>query len=162
MIDTAVMPPPHLPRGPGAFMVATLAALAFAFGISLSGCGANPAQVAISTQAEIVVATQPVRFEAYALADERCGADHPGDLGAYRLCMRPARYAARAMDTYREALHVAQAAVHAGNGGPAIACAIEAATRALAALDAANLPLPSEILNLAALAPESACHAPGQ
>jgi hypothetical protein len=129
--------------------------LVLALGVLVgSGCGGP--QAVISTQAEILVATQPARFDAYGVLSERCEAGAES-LEAYSECMAPARHVARAADSYRESLYAAQAAINLGGGGPAVGCAIEASRRFLAALQAANLPIPGEVSTIAAMIPEVSC-----
>ncbi len=138
----------------GAYLVLYLA-LGAAM-VAFSGCGGNAAQVAISGQASVIVSTRPARFDGYAAEHDRCLAAS-GDVEGYRVCMSPARRVAQAVDAYRELLFAAQAAVDAGNGGPAIGCAIEGARRVLRAMDAADLPIPPEVQQIASFLPEVPC-----
>jgi hypothetical protein len=136
-----------------------LLGLVLAGGIVLgSAYGCNGPQHVISTQAEILVATQPARFDAYRALHDVCVVQSE-TIEVYDACMEPAVAVARAADAYREALYAAQAAVHLGEGGPAIGCAIEAARRLLAALQAAGMPIPGEVLTIAAMIPEVSCAA---
>lgn len=162
--NTAIAPPrsaspPDLPRQ-RLIPPAIVLALALTGGMWV-GCGANPAQVALSTQAEIVKATQPVRFDAYGLLDERCGAEH-SEREAYRACMMPARHVARAADSYRETLQGAQALLDLGEGAAAVPCVIEAAKAFLRAATAAQVPVPSDVHEFAAMIPAGECHAADQ
>ncbi len=118
----------------------------------LAGCGGP--QGAISGQAEVHVATQAARFELYADEDGRCGSLHPGDREAYRRCMEPTRAIARAADTYRELLEVAQHLVDVGNEDGftgALAEVIGAARHLARALAAAGVDVPSDVRDLIAM-----------
>lgn len=125
------------------------------FVLLAAGCG-GAAQHAISAQASVIVSTRAARFEFYENSHARC-LDASASLADYDVCMAPSRHAARAVDSYRESLFAAQAAVNAGNGGPAIACAVDGARRLVAALEAANVPVPDEVTQIAALVPEGLC-----
>lgn len=122
----------------------------------LSSCG-GAAQTAVSSQASVIVATRAARVEFYESEHARC-LEASASMLDYDVCMSPARHVSRAVDSYREALFAAQAAVDAGNGGPAIGCAVEGARRLVAALEAANAPVPAEVSQIAALVPEGLCH----
>lgn len=74
--------------------------------IFLVGCGS--AQGAVSGQAEVLAASQGLRFAFYAELDASCGEEHAEDREAYRRCMRPARAVATAADAYRDGLERAQ------------------------------------------------------
>ena len=142
------------------------AALVIALAVSLSagmwaGCGPGAAQTALSAQASIVVATQPARFDAYAILDERCGAEHE-TREAYRACMMPARHVARASDSYRETLEGAQAVLNADSGADPVPCVIEAAKRFLAAAQAAQVPVPADVYAFASMIPAGECNAADQ
>lgn len=127
-------------------------------GALLVGCGAS-VQGVLSAQASAIVSARGDRVAWY---EERHGACLEGaeTMEAYQDCMAPARHVARAVDSYREALHAAQAAVDVSGADGAvgsITCVIEAAQATLRALDVANAPIPAEIWQIAALVPGGSC-----
>ncbi len=120
---------------------------ALALGLALAwlsgGCGASARDV-LSAQASVLVSSQAARVSWYGSEHERCSVAE--DLDAYRACMAPSRHVARAVDSYRDSLRAADAAVQAGERPM---CVAEAAARLVEALSAANAPIPAEILSFA-------------
>lgn len=127
----------------------------------LTGC-AGGLQGALSTQADAIVAAQPARFEFYGLQHSACRSRDTYE--QYTECMVPARAVAAAADAYRRSLEAAQAtysSVQAGLGGDlssAVACAVSAAASLVSALEAAHVPIPPELGQIARMIPEGVCH----
>lgn len=128
---------------------ACLLAVAFLLAV---GCGTG--QAVISAQARTIVEHQPERFAFYEQLDERCFQQHAEDRGAYRVCMAPARHIARTADSYREALHAAQSALDASGEEDFEAMLpdlVRAAYRLATALQAANVPVPRQVVDVLSL-----------
>lgn len=122
--------------------------------LALVACGPSAAQVAITGQAEVIQASRAARFDFYEAQHEAC-LERPS-FDEYRECMAPARHVARAADSYRHALEGAQAAIRLGQGFD-LACVVAAARELVSALEAANVPVPSEVSALASMIPEGLC-----
>lgn len=127
--------------------------------LALSGCTVSAAQTLASAQAEVHVAHQAARVTFYEAESARCRAASP-TFDAWEECMVPAVAVQRTADTYRDALHSAQAtidAVGAENAQGAIACAVVAAGHFARSLETAGAPVPAEVLSVAAIVVEVPC-----
>lgn len=132
----------------------------FIFAILLMGCSAT--QAVLSGQAQVVVNTQPTRFELYESQHDSC-LEQSDSFDGYRSCMEVMRHAARAVDSYRASLHVAQDAYHASRQEDfeeALPCVISAAANAVDALVDANVPVPGDIVRIAEMVPSGVCTSP--
>jgi len=117
------------------------------------GCDPSARQRVLSANAAVVVETQPAREDFYARAHAVCLASE--SFAVYRECMEPSRAMAIAVDTFDRSLRAAQAALDASNQAAfqaMIPDLIRVAAEVVRALEAAGVPVPDAVLQIAALA----------
>ena len=131
-------------------MRAVLLALAL---FAASGCSPSARQRILSANATVVVETQPERETFYERQHSLCIREI--GMAEYTECMVPPRALATAVDTYDRLLRAAQAALDASNEAEfqnMIPDLVRAAVEVVRGLEAAGVPIPESVLQIAALA----------